>query len=120
MNARLHSAARGHYATFIHEAGHAVAALVLGMHVTQVFVDLAPRDAGVEVVGQAQSTGVNTPTLARLVGNVAGEIAERRWYARGGHPQAVELAHTRAHVDHAVARGLTAGTSLPSCVGHAV
>ncbi|MFE2693681.1 hypothetical protein [Streptomyces mirabilis] len=102
----------------VHEAGHAVAYLLLGIHVPEVSFTVQGLGGGTETVsGRTRSSGINTTVLALLVSTAAAEAAARHWLTRKNHPLAAELALDSAQHDHASARLLMSETSLPAGIG---
>lgn len=106
----------------IHEAGHAVAYLLLGHHVIRTGVNVVNNGNGTETAdGLTQNVALSATALAGLVATAAGEVAARRFLDDEGHPDAAMHArdggvHDREHVQ----RLLAEAPSLPAHIGPAL
>jgi len=100
-----------------HEAGHAVAYLLLGLHVIECGVEVVDDDEFEIAKGSTQFSGINTTELAELVATAAGETAACHLLEEAGHPNAAAEARSTADHDLVHARELIAETTLPLGIG---
>lgn len=98
-----------------HEAGHAVAHLLLGHHVLDVQLGTTSQSAYAENYrGHTRYAGVDLGTLAELVGTGAGEAAVLHLLGLERHPGPVTIARATGEHDREYAARLVNGTTLPA------
>jgi len=97
----------------IHEAGHAVAHLLLGHHVLDTRIGPGADGHMGSVSGDTRFTGVNTSVLPDMVGAAAGEAAVLHMLNRQYQPNASTIAWATAEHDRKYAANIAAGTTLP-------
>jgi len=97
----------------IHEAGHAVAHLLLGHHVLDTRIGPGADGHMGTISGNTRFTGLNASALPELVGTAAGETAVLHLLNRQWTPNADAIARATANHDRERATSITAGTTLP-------
>lgn len=104
-----------------HEAGHAVAHLLLGHHVLGSGFYVVDNGDGTETGhGITRFTALNTSVLADLVATAAGEAAVQVLLSQRGDPDGHAYARATAEHDHVRAKQLADETTLPAHIGHAL
>lgn len=102
-----------------HEAGHAVAHLLLGHHVLDSGFYVTDNGDDTETAhGGTRFTALNTSVLADLVATAAGEAAVQVLLSRRGDPNSHAYARATAEHDHERAGRLAVEATLPTHIGH--
>lgn len=108
--------------TATHEAGHAVAYLLLGHHIITTGCDIIDNGNGTETTdGLTRNVALNATALAGLVATAAGEVAARRLLDDKGHSDAALHARATGVHDREYVQWLLAeAPSLPAHIGPVV
>lgn len=102
----------------IHEAGHAVTALLLGHHVISASLDVQAHGKGWATVrGDTPYAKLNDAVLTNLVITAAGEVALRHLLELDKRPDAADLARDSAIHDIPAMQTLLSKTTLPAQAG---